>query len=205
MSTARATLTLGPADQGRAMTLEEFLGADRAGGWLYELSRGVVDVTEIPGLPHGMVVDRLAEMFIIYRRAHPGVIQYRAGGGECRIRVPGMASDRHPDQAVYLRPAPEGPHLWARWVPSIVVEVLSRGGEHRDMVLKREEYRRIGVEEYWIFDRFERTMRVDRRAAGGWEELTLDADQVHRTGLLPGLEVGVAAILGPEPEDGDEG
>ena len=42
------------------------------------------------------------DMFILLRSAHPGVINYRAGGGECRLRLPGMQSDRHPDQAIYL-------------------------------------------------------------------------------------------------------
>ncbi len=41
-------------------------------------------------------------------------------------------------------------------------------------------------------------MLVDRNAAGdAGRNVSLDADQVHRTELLPGLEVSVAAILGP--------
>ena len=45
-----------------------------------------------------------------------------------------MQSDRHPDQAVYLLPPPDGPRPWTRWVPEIVVEVVSEGGEDRDYV-----------------------------------------------------------------------
>jgi Uma2 family endonuclease len=134
------------------MTLEEFVEADWEGGWLYELARGVLEAAEVSGPWHGRIVDRVAEMFIFYPREHPGVIQYRAGGGECRIMLPGMVSDRHPDQAVYLDPEPPGPKVWTKWVPHIVAEVVSPGSEQRDFMDKLEEYLRVGVREYWILD-----------------------------------------------------
>ena len=203
MSTATRPSTIGPADHGRAMSYDDFIAAERAEGWLYELSRGIVDVTEVPGLPHGMIVDRVTTLFVMYRASHPGIIHYRAGGGECRIRLPWMASDRHPDQAVYLIRDPKGPGLWARWVPAIVVEVLSKRGEHRDFVLKREEYRQMGVSEYWILDRYAHAMHVDRKVGDAWEELILGTDAIHRTDLLPGLEVRVGELLGEDETDDD--
>src|SRR4051812_1082269 len=139
---------VGPADHGQRMTLDEFIEADFEEGWLYELARGVIDVTEVPLPHHGRIVYRLARLFILYDVEHPGIIDYQAGGGECRIRLPGMQSDRHPDQAVYLNPEPKGPRPWTRWVPHIVVEVVSEGGEGRDYIENREEYLRIGVAEY---------------------------------------------------------
>ena len=146
-----ATITrrrIGPADHGRRMTLDEFIEADFEEGWLYELARGVIDVTEVPGVNHGRIVHRITRLLIHYEDARPGMINYRAGGGECRLRLPGMQSDRHPDQAIYLFPPPPGPKPWTRWVPQIVVEAVSEGGEERDYVEKREEYLRIGVTEY---------------------------------------------------------
>src|SRR4051794_21915904 len=83
----------------------------------------------------------------LYNLNHPGVINYQASGSDCRLRLPRMQSDRHPDQAIYLDPPPEGRRLWARWVPHIVVEIVSAGGEERDYVEKREEYLRAGVRE----------------------------------------------------------
>src|SRR3954452_24167215 len=148
------TRTIGPADHGRKMTFAEFIEAEFEDGWLYELARGVVDVTEVPGINHVSIFDRFPYMIIVHMTGHPGVINYRAGGGECRLRLPGMQSDRHPDQAVYLSPQPQGRDPWRRWVPHIVVEVVSRGGEDRDYVQKREEYLRAGVTEYWILDPF---------------------------------------------------
>src|SRR4051794_4036770 len=109
---ATVTRTIGPADQGRRMKLADFIDADFQEGWLYELARGRIVVTEGPGPSHGRIVMHLWRMFSRYSDASPGVITYEAGGGECRIRLPGMVSDRHPDHAIYLSPQPPGPGPW---------------------------------------------------------------------------------------------
>ncbi len=65
MATA-SSLKIGPADHGRKMTLEEFLDAEETEGYLYELARGVLEVTEIPNDPHGdlqwFLMDSLARL-----------------------------------------------------------------------------------------------------------------------------------------------
>jgi Uma2 family endonuclease len=194
---ATATRTIGRADHGRPMSFDEFIDADFEEGGLYELARGVIVVTEVPGITHGRIVMRLSHLFALYDESHPGVINYRAGGAECRIRMPGMVSDRHPDHAIYLSPPPEGEKPWTRWRPSLLVEVVSKGGKKRDYVEKREEYLRVGADEYWIIDPKRRVMLVHLRAGDTWEEVTIPADGVHRPHLLPGLEVRPADLLGP--------
>ena len=197
MATVTERSILGPLDHGRSMTLGEFIDAEWSSGWLYELARGVVDVTEVPGIHHGRTVFRFVKLFVNYSDDHPGVINYQAGGGECRLRLPGMVSDRHPDQAVYLMPDPQGPGLWAQWVPQIVVEILSKGGEERDYVEKREEYLRVGVLEYWIVNPFTRKLHVLKRFGDVWDESVLGESETLRTNLLPGLEAIVGELLGP--------
>jgi Uma2 family endonuclease len=197
--TARTT-RIGPADRGRRMTLDAFIRAEVEDGWNYELARGVVEVTEVPGPSHGRRVRRVARLFDHYDERHPGIIKYIAGGGECRIRLPGLASDRHPDQAVYLDPEPPGPNVWARWIPTIVVEVVSRGGRKRDFVAKREEYLRMGVREYWILDPEKRQMHALVRQGDTWEEIVVPANRVYRTAFLPGLVVRPGELLGPAGE-----
>ena len=198
MATATRQITIGPADHGRKMSFQKFIEADFQDGWLYELARGVIDVVEVPfPSPHGRIVMRVARLFGRYDDAHPGVIDYQAGGGECRIRLPGMKSDRHPDQAIYLTPEPDGPQPWTRWIPSIVVEVVSRGGKNRDYVQKREEYLRAGVSEYWIIDPKTRKFLVLRRAGDVWEETLVLKGAVYRPYLLPGLEVTTDDLFGP--------
>ncbi|HEX8204379.1 MAG TPA: Uma2 family endonuclease [Isosphaeraceae bacterium] len=198
-----ATITrprIGPADHGRRMKLTDFIRADFEDGWRYELARGVVEVTDVPGVPHAQIVDRISDLFAYYKRDHPGVIVLKAGSGECRLRLPGMQSDRHPDQAIYLSSPPPGLKPWTRWVPDIVVEVVSRRGEDRDYVEKREEYLRAGVREYWILDPIKRRMLVLQRAGDVWRERVVKADVAYRTRLLPGLVVRPSELLDP-PEN----
>lgn len=196
MATMTQTI-IGPKHHGRKMSLDKFSKAEFVEGWLYELSRGVVDVTDLPGLDHGRIVDRITTMFTLYREAHPNRINYRAGGAECRIRLPGMQSDRRPDQAVYLFPEPEAEDIWRVWTPDIVVEVVSRGGRKRDFVLKREEYLRAGALEYWILDPKTRKLHVFDRFGDTWEEKVFTGKKLYRTRLLPGLDIRADALFGP--------
>jgi len=188
---------IGPADHGRRMTLEAFIKADFVEGWLYELARGVVEATQVPRPRHGRVVRRVARLFDDYDEQHPGVIEYLAGGAECRLRLPTMVSDRHPDQAIYLDPEPEGPDVWTKWVPHIVVEVVSPRGRKRDFIAKREEYLRRGGREYWILDPEKRRMHVLVRMGDAWQERIVPERGIYRTILLPGLEIRPADLLGP--------
>ena len=206
MATATTRLTIGPSDAGRSVSFDEFVNADFAvAHHLYELARGVVILTQVPGIHHGWIVQRVGDEFSYYNRLHPGRITYRAGGAECRVRVRGLGSDRHPDQAVYLTSPPKGNRIWERWVPAIVVEVVSRRGEQRDYVEKREEYLRFGVLEYWIVDPFRRKLLVLQRAGDVWEERELGDGETYQTELLPGLMMAVGEILGPAPNQDDEG
>ena len=47
-------------------------------------------------------------------------------------------------------------------IPTIVAEFVSAGkvNQERDYIAKRAEYREIGVREYWVIDRFRRTLTV---------------------------------------------
>ena len=196
MSTATRRM-IGPKDHGKRMRFQTFIQQSFQDGWLYELARGVIDVTEVPGPKHGRVVRRIARLFMLYDENHPGVIDYSAGGGECRLRLPGMQSDRHPDQAIYLDPQPSGEKPWTQWCPHIVVEVVSRGGKKRDYIEKREEYLRLGVREYWILDLAKRKMLVLTRVGDTWEETLVVPGALHRSSLLPGLEVSPDELFGP--------
>src|SRR4051812_32969264 len=96
-SASTGRILIGPEHHGRAMAFQAFAEADFREGWLYELARGIIVATEVPGVHHGRIVGRCTALIVSYDLAHPGIINYRAGGGECRLRLPGMKSDRHPD------------------------------------------------------------------------------------------------------------
>jgi Uma2 family endonuclease len=79
-------------------------------------------------------------------------------------------------------------------VPTFVVELVSKGKRNRvrDYKAKRREYRKIGVAEYCIIDRFRRTMTVCR--LDGSEQVVHEGD-TYRTSHLPGFELPLARLL----------
>ena len=189
---ATVGLRLGPADHGRKMTLEEFDEADAEEGYRYELARGVLEVVEVPNDPHGQVVCNCQGMLHLHNRQHPGVIRRIGGGGEFRVRIPTLVSGRNPDVALVLAGTPKDAR--GRRPPSLVAEVVSKRGEVRDYVEKREEYWLLGVREYWIIDPASRRVLVLIRREEGWEERTFTGPDVIGSDLLPGFAGTVAEL-----------
>ncbi|MGH7127951.1 MAG: Uma2 family endonuclease, partial [Planctomycetaceae bacterium] len=62
----------------------------------------------------------------------------------------------------------------------------------RDFIEKRQEFAEVGIEEYWVIDRFRRRMTVFR---GMTEEITVAEQDIYRTDLLPGFELPLARLL----------
>ncbi len=183
---------LGPADHGRRMSLEAFQDADVEDGFRYELARGVLEVTEVPNDPHGVLICNLYDALALYRHAHPGVIHRYGGGGEFRLWLPGMASGRNPDIAVVLHGTPRDSR--GRRPPSLVMEVVSEGSETRDYETKRNEYLIYGLREYWIVDRDARRILVLIRDGDVWIEHVFHDGQTAEGLVLPGFAVSVADL-----------
>ena len=192
---------IGPADHGRAMTLEEFQDAEEEHGYRYELARGVLEVTHVPGDPHGQVVCNLYRAFAHHDLAHPGVIHRFGGAAEFRLWLPGMVSGRNPDVAVVLRNTPRD-HRGHR-PPVLAFEVVSKGGEARDYQVKREEYLAFGLREYWIVDPLARRVTVLIRDGDAWIERVFQGEQAAEGLVLPGFALPLAELW-PEEEVGDD-
>ncbi len=200
---SKTVTIIGPADQGRTMSLDEFAGAEAEPGWLYELSQGVVTVVDVPNPRHFKIVDAIRLQFAAFRKKKPSLIYGIASGGECKLLIAGLESERHPDLAIYKTPPPEGENddeIWSQWVPEIVVEVVSPSSRRRDYEEKPEEYLRLGVQEYWIVDEHEGQMKVLRRSRGRWAEYAIRPPAPYKTRLLPGFEFSIADVLDePQP------
>ena len=65
----------------------------------------------------------------------------------------------------------------------------------RDYEVKRQEYGAIGVAEYWIIDRFHRTMTVVQYISGKPTDFVVEEGQVYSTALLPGFELDVHRLF----------
>jgi Uma2 family endonuclease len=182
---ATVTTRIGPTDNGRSMTIEEFLEAEEEPGYRYELARGVLEVTEVPNDPHNQVVCNLYDVASYYRRTHPGVILRYGGGDEFRLWMPGMVSGRNPDLGLVVRGAIKDRR--GRFKPSLVVEVVSKGSVDRDHRAKRDEYLAYGLDEYWIIDFLTRKMTLLVRDGDIWVERPCVDDQPIPSLVLPGL------------------
>ena len=191
-------IKIGPADQGRRMSLAEFEHAEAEEGWLYELSRGVVTVADVPKPKHLVLVDAIRRQFLDPRKKHSRLIFVMAGGMECKLLIRDLESERHPDLAVYMTPPPGGRNdddVWSVWIPTIVIEIVSPSSRRRDYQEKPEEYLRLGIGEYWIVDADEGLMKVLKRSRGKWREEIVRPPAVYRTRYLPGFEFSIARVF----------
>src|SRR5437868_3236255 len=111
----KTIVKVGPADHGKRMSLEDFDKAEAQEGHLYELSRGVIDVSAVPGPKHFAQVDEARQQLAEYRASHREAIYRIGGGSECKLLLWDLDSERHPDITVYCDSPPFGDDLWAKW------------------------------------------------------------------------------------------
>ncbi len=189
---ATVTTRITPADNGRRMTLEEFQEAETEEGYRYELARGVIEVTKVPGDRHGTVVSNLYTGVAIYRHTHPGVIHRFGGGSEYRLWLPGLVSGRNPDLGVSL--VGQSKHFRRQGIPALVAEVVSARSGDRDYRVKREEYLAYGLLEYWIVDFLGRRFTLLTRNGDVWREQIIPDERAIPSVVLPGLATTVADL-----------
>lgn len=193
----RKKVRIGPEDHGKRMSLDDFDRAVPAQGYLYELNKGVVEVSDVPKLKHGRVVAFLRRILALYEDAHPDRINYMASGAEAKLLSEPDESERHPDWLIYLSPPPaDEDHPWSRWVPEIVIEVVSESSVRRDYEEKPGEYLNLGVREYWIIDPLKQIITLKTRWRGIWKDRVLKPGQSYETMLLPGFKLEARKVLG---------
>ncbi len=185
-------LRLGPRAAGSPLTLDEFDHARFKEGWRYELINGVLVVSPIPSLNERDPNDELGYSLRSYGETHPQ-------GSALDLTVPEQTVEtkqqrRRADRVIWagLGRLPEEGEP-----PTVVVEFVSAGKVNleRDYVSKRTEYREIGVKEYWIIDRFTKTLTVHRFAEPQDQQLVISSTQTYETPLLPGYVLPLAQLL----------
>jgi Uma2 family endonuclease len=196
MSIAQTTKTkrLTRAYNGTLMTSQEF---DAVQEWderyRFELINGVVIVSPHPAEGERGPNDTLGYWLLSYRDQNPEGFRLDATLPEQTIF--GSENRRRADRAIWLGLG-RLPNLQLD-VPSIVAEFVSKRKRDRtrDYEEKRREYQAIGVSEYWVIDRFQRTMTVYKSMPGELAELIVKAEETYRTPLLPGFELPLAKLL----------
>jgi len=194
MSTAVEVAWVGFDSAGILMSPEEFDAIEEYDElYDYELIHGVLVVTPIPLDEEAHPNETLGGLLFVYQRQHPSGSALDLTLQERYVYLPN--SRRKPDRQIWagLGRVPDTKND----VPTIVVEFVSAGKRNwkRDYITKKEGYRELGIQEYWIFNRFSRTMTVHRNAPEGATELVIAEGEIYRTPLLPGFELPLSELL----------
>jgi Uma2 family endonuclease len=175
-------------------TPEEFVAVtDYDDQYVYELIHGVLIVSPIPGAEERGPNETLAHWLFLYRDQNPQgsaldatLPEHTLGFGDNRRRA---------DRAIWCGLG-RLPHEKTD-IPAIVVEFVSKRQRDRvrDYQEKRREYQALGVQEYWVIDRFDRTTTVFKHIPGEPPVVVVKAEETYRTALLPGFEPPLARLL----------
>jgi Uma2 family endonuclease len=185
-------LRIGPRSAGLLLSLAEFDRALWQKGWRYELINGVLVVSPTPSRQERGPNEALGQLLLNYKENHP-----RGAALDATLPEEDIESNqnrRRLDRAIWAglgRDPDEGE------APTIAVEFVSKGkvSQERDYVAKRAEFREIGVSEYWVIDRFRRTLTVYRFATDKEDELLIPEGQTYETPLLPGFVLPLKQLL----------
>ena len=182
------------ASAGLTLTPEEFDAiTDYDDCYHYELIRGVLVVTPFGSPAEADADGELGYWLRLYRDRHPAGRTLDATLPGRYLHVPN--GRRRADRVIWAGlgrlPDPDAD------VPTIAVDLVSesRRDWSRDYEEKRGEYLALGVAEYWIIDRFRRTMTVYRDPARGPAEEVVAEGETYRTPVLPGFELPLGQLL----------
>jgi len=183
--------SIGPDSNGMLMTVEEF---DAVEEWddryRYELVHGVLIVTPPAGIGERSPNDVLGHWLRSYQESHPQGSHLDDTAPEHNITAP--SGRRRADRVIWagLGRVPD----YDNDVPAIAIEFVSSSSRDRkrDYIEKRQEYAAAGVREYWIIDRFRRSMTV---FCGTETEHVIRESDTYTTELLLGFELHLSRLL----------
>lgn len=185
---------------GLLMTPEEFRGVtDFDDSYRYELVHDVCVVFPAPAVNERLPNGTLGHWLRTYGDSHRRGFSLNETMFSQEVTT--SHGIRRPDRVIWagLGRFPE----IDRDPPTIVIEFVSNTSRdrRRDHEQKREEYAEIGVAEYWIIDRFRRTMTVCR---GNEVPLIVRETETYTTDRLPGFELPLGKLLAVADRYGDK-
>ncbi len=198
MSTAQTQKTkrikLTRSSNGMLMTPEEFDDViDYDDRFVYELIHGVLIVSPAPGVTERGPNDELGRLVRNHQAdpRHGSTIDNTLPEQFVPVRDGRRRADRVIWTGLGRVPKPQTD------IPSIVAEFVSKRKRDRvrDYEENRREYQAIGVCEYWVIDRFARTMTVFKNEAGASTEVVVKVEETYQTPLLPGFALPLGQLL----------
>jgi Uma2 family endonuclease len=165
----------------------DYLALSR-GNRLVEFSHGHIEVLPMPTTTHQLIVLALYELLKAFVAARGVGLVLVA---PLRVRLwPGKF--REPDVLLMLADHAEraGEEFWEG--ADLVMEVVSDDDRRRDLEVKRFEYARAGIPEYWIVDPRDRRITVLTRRDGTYAvHGEFGPGDTATSALLPGFAVPV--------------
>jgi Uma2 family endonuclease len=184
----------GPLDNGRLMTPEEFDAIpfeDVDECHQHELIQRVFVVSERVAPSEADANGELGYLIHLFSSQRPGIVDKTTYNDDIHVKT----GRRRADRAIWtgLGRVPK----IKEDVPAIAVEFLSAGtgSRKRDHKEKRREYLDLGIQEFWLFDRFKRQLTVFHRRGGMDQEQVVPWTETCTTPLVPGFELPFGQIL----------
>ena len=153
----------------------------RRGAVIMPFSKNVFTTADIEALPEGVRAELInGEMFMMASptRTHQKLLgdmyvkvynHIASRKGMCEVYAAPFAVYLHNDDKTYVEPdvlvvcdTEKLDEKGCHGAPDFVVEIVSPSSHKMDEVLKLEEYRKAGVQEYWIVDAEKQLVRVYR-------------------------------------------
>jgi Uma2 family endonuclease len=185
---------LGPESAGILLTPKEFDAIDDYDeDYRYELIHGVLVVSPIASPRETGPNELLGYYLISYQRSHAQGMNLDLTLPQQYVKV--RKGRRLADRLIWAGlgdiPDPKTD------VAAVAVEFVSAGRCNRrpDYVEKRQQYHAAGLKEYWIIDRFKRTMTVIQYRGKRSSAKVVAADDTYKSPLLPGFAVPLAELL----------
>lgn len=167
---------------------DEYLALDT--NRLVEFSHGILEVLSMPTQSHQLIVLYLYQLLSLFTKKMGTVLV-----APLRVQLwPGKI--REPDVVFMLAEHDErrGDRYWRG--ADLVIEVVSPDDRRRDYEVKRREYARANIPEYWIVDQQEAAILVLTLENGRYlENGRFQTGEVATSKLLDGFTVEVTAVF----------
>ena len=191
---ADAEIPIGPESAGILMTPEEFDAVEEYDEcYTYELIHGVLVVNPIPNPEETGPNEFLGHLLWEYQQRHQNGRILDDSLPQQYVRV--SHGRRIADRLIWIGLG-RLPNLKTD-PATIAIEFVSAGrrNRRRDYEEKRQEYGESGIREYWIFDRFRRTLTVVAYSGSQEAEKVIPEENTYESPLLPGFVVPLDRIL----------
>ncbi|MGI8979066.1 MAG: Uma2 family endonuclease [Pirellulaceae bacterium] len=192
----RPTRLLAADSAGILMTPDEFEAIefeDVDPRYRYELINGVVVVSPPPSDGEANPNGELEFLLRKYKYEHRQGKCLDATMTEREVKT--RVGIRRVDRAIWIGYG--RPIRSKRDLPSIIVEFVGPGKRAflRDYEEKRDEYLELGAKEYWVIDRFQKTMTVYFQPPAKLAKRVVEESEIYKTPLLPGFKLPLKRLL----------